>query len=205
MPKMNDVPDSAVTTGPALWPDVETLFGIRGDPSRCWCRFFTLTSSEYNNTSPEERKSQLRARFDSPKPEPGVMAYLEGKPVGWCAVEPRSCYPRIERSQLMRDAAPRLAELPVPGDIWSVTCFVVASGHRRKGIAAALLQAAVEHAFTHGAAMVEGYPIDPAARPKAGAADLYHGPLSLFLTAGFRLVDTTTPGRAVVRLDKVSG
>jgi GNAT superfamily N-acetyltransferase len=205
MPKMNDIPDSAVTTAPALWPDVETLFGVRGDPSRCWCRFFTLTASEYNNTTPAERKSQLRARFDSDEPEPGVMAYLEGNPVGWCAVEPRSCYPRIERSQLMRAAAPQLAALPNPGAIWSVSCFVVAPGHRRQGIAAALLQAAVEHAFAHGAGSVEGYPVDPVARPKAGPADLYHGPLSVFLDAGFSLVDTTTPGRAVVRLDKVSG
>ncbi|MGX9900622.1 hypothetical protein ACW0JT_13405 [Arthrobacter sp. SA17] len=71
MPKMHDVPDSAVTTGPAHWPDVETLFGVRGDPSRCWCRFFTLTAGEYNNTSPDQRKSQLRARFDSPNRSPG--------------------------------------------------------------------------------------------------------------------------------------
>jgi GNAT superfamily N-acetyltransferase len=105
----------------------------------------------------------------------------------------------------MRSAAPRLAELPDPGAIWSVTCFVVAPGYRRKGIAAALLQAAVEHAFTHGAAAVEAYPVDPVARPKAGPADLYQGPLPLFVAAGFSLVDTTTPGRAVVRLDKVSG
>ncbi|WP_247045738.1 GNAT family N-acetyltransferase [Arthrobacter rhizosphaerae] len=205
MPKMNDAPDSAITTGPALWPDVETLFGVRGDPARCWCRFFAMTNPEYKNTTPAERKSHLHARFDSSEPEPGVMAYLDGEPVGWCAVEPRSCYPRIESSQLMRAAAPGLTELPDPGTIWSITCFVVAPGQRRKGIAAALLQAAVEHAFTHGAGSVEGYPVDPAARPKASAADLYHGTLSLFQTAGFRLVDTTTPGRAVVRLDKVSG
>lgn len=205
MPKMNDAPKSTVTTGPALWPDVETLFGVRGDPARCWCRFFTLTAPEYKNTTPAERKGQLHARFNSSEPEPGVMAYLDGEPVGWCAVEPRSCYPRIERSQLMRAAAPRLAELPDPGAIWSISCFVVAAGHRRKGIAASLLQAAVEHAFTHGAGSVEGYPVDPAARPKASAADLYHGTLSLFQAGGFRLVDTTTPGRAVVRLDKVSG
>jgi GNAT superfamily N-acetyltransferase len=202
MAQIKDVQPSDVTTDPACWPDVEALFGVRGEPSRCWCRFFTMTGPEWNQSTPSERKSQLRDRFDTQKPEPGVMAYLDGEPVGWCAVEPRSCYPRIERSQLMRAAAPRLPQLPEPAAVWSISCFVVAPGHRRRGIAAALLNAAVDHAFTNGATCVEGYPVDPAARPKAGPADLYHGPLPLFLASGFTLVDTATPGRAVVRLDK---
>jgi hypothetical protein len=67
-------------------------------------------------------------------------------------------------------------------------------------VAAALLQAAVEHARRNGATVVEGYPVDPSQRPKAGAADLYHGTLNLFLRAGFRVVSAAVPGRAVVRL-----
>jgi hypothetical protein len=79
-----------------------------------------------------------------------------------------------------------------------------------------LLAAAVEHAVAHGAAVVEGYPVDPAQRPRAGPADLYHGTLKLFLSAGFTVVSGTAvsdgaltgaavsgaavPGRAVVRL-----
>ena len=72
-------------------------------------------------------------------------------------------------------------------------------------MAGALLAAAVEHAAAHGATVVEGYPVDPAQRPKAGPADLYHGTLGLFLAAGFTVVSGTVvsgavPGRAVVRL-----
>jgi GNAT superfamily N-acetyltransferase len=135
------------------------------------------------------------AAFDR-GPEPGVIALLDGAPVGWCAVEPRHCYPRIERSQLLRAAA-------TDGDgVWSVSCFVVAPGHRRSGIAGALLPAAVEHAFAHGARVVEGYPVDPALRPKASAADLYHGTVSLFARAGFETVSTAVPGRAVMRLHR---
>jgi GNAT superfamily N-acetyltransferase len=202
MAKMKAVLPSGLTTGPARWPDVDTLFGVRGVPSRCWCRFFTLTGAEWRQSTPEERKGRLQTRFAAAGPEPGVMAYLDGTPVGWCAVEPRSCYPRIQRSQLLRVAAPRLAAFPDPGEIWSVTCFVVAAGHRRQGIAGALLDAAAEHAFAHGAACVEGYPVDPAARPKAGPPDLYQGPLPLFLSAGFTVVDSSTAGRAVVRLER---
>jgi GNAT superfamily N-acetyltransferase len=80
-----------------------------------------------------------------------------------------------------------------------VSCFVVAPGHRRSGVAAALLRAAVGHAVGHGARIVEGYPVDPTLRPKAGPADLYQGTLKLFLDAGFEVVSNAVPGRAVVR------
>jgi hypothetical protein len=63
-----------------------------------------------------------------------------------------------------------------------------------------VLAAAVEHARTNGATVVEGYPVDPAQRPKAGPADLYQGTLGLFLAAGFEVVSDAVPGRAVVRL-----
>ena len=192
---------AAVTTAPARWPDVESLFGVRGEPSRCWCRFFTMTGAEWTESSPQQRKSLLKDRFDA-GPEPGVLAYFNGTPVGWCAVEPRFCFPRIQRSQLIRAAGPKLTQSPDPGETWSVTCFVVAPRQRRRGVASALLAAAVEHAFAHGAACVEGYPVDPEARPNAGPVDLYHGPLPLFLAAGFVVVDASTPGRSVVRIER---
>lgn len=192
-----------VTTAPADWPDVERLFGVRGEPSRCWCRFFALTGAEWNDVTPGDRKKQFRAKFDADTPAPGVLAFREGQPVGWCAVEPRDCYPRILRSKVFKAAGPAVQSPPEDGpedSVWSVTCFVVAPGHRRSGVAAALLRAAVGHAMDHGAGVVEGYPVDPEMRPKAGPADLYHGTVKLFLDAGFEVVSDAVPGRAVVRL-----
>jgi ribosomal protein S18 acetylase RimI-like enzyme len=187
-----------ITTAAAQWPDVERLFGVRGEPSRCWCRFFALTGQEWTASAPVQRKSQLRRKFDGGAPAPGVLAFRAGTAVGWCAVEPRECYPRILRSKVLA-ASPATAGPPGEKP-WSVSCFVVAPDQRRQGVARALLGAAVEHAFSHGATVVEGYPVDPALRPKAGPADLYHGTLGLFLAAGFRVVSDAVPGRAVVRL-----
>jgi GNAT superfamily N-acetyltransferase len=195
-----------VTTAPADWPAVEQLFGVRGEPSRCWCRFFALPGAGFAATPPADRKTQLKDKFDGGGPAPGVLAYRGGSAVGWCAVEPRHCYPRILRSQVVKAAGPAVAgdsgsDCNGPGHcVWSVSCFVVAPGHRRRGVAAALLAAAVEHARTNGATVVEGYPVDPAQRPKAGPADLYQGTLGLFLAAGFEVVSDAVPGRAVVRL-----
>jgi GNAT superfamily N-acetyltransferase len=184
-----------IATAAAEWPDVEQLFGVRGEPSRCWCRFFALAGTDFAATSPADRKALLKDRFDGGLPAPGVLAYRDGAPVGWCAVEPRQCYPRILRSQVLRAAGPDIAGpagagSESPGEpseaagVWSVSCFVVSPGHRRSGVAAALLGAAVEHATAHGATVVEGYPVDAAKRPKAGAPDLYQGTLRLFRDAG---------------------
>ncbi|WP_018773392.1 GNAT family N-acetyltransferase [Arthrobacter sp. 131MFCol6.1] len=205
---------ATITTAAADWPDVERLFGVRGEPSRCWCRFFALTGPQWSASTPDERKNQLREKFGGGQPEPGVLAFRDGNPVGWCAVEPRGCYPRILRSKVLA-SAPDAAKDPGGHQVWSVSCFVVSPGHRRTGVAGALLAAAVEHALAHGATVVEGYPVDPAQRPKAGPADLYHGTLGLFLAAGFTVVSNpvvsnpvvsnpvvsnAVPGRAVVRL-----
>jgi GNAT superfamily N-acetyltransferase len=207
--------EGGIATAAAQWPDVEQLFGVRGEPSRCWCRFFALAGTDFAATSPADRKALLKDRFDGGTPAPGVLAYRDGTPVGWCAVEPRQCYPRILRSQVLKAAGPDIAgpsvagpdspgnspgESPGAAGVWSVSCFVVSPGHRRSGVAAALLGAAVEHATAHGATVVEGYPVDTANRPKAGAPDLYHGTLRVFLDAGFEVVSDAVPGRAVVRL-----
>lgn len=208
---MENDPAPGVTTAPAEWVEVERLFSLPGEPSRCWCRYFALTGPEYSALEPAARKAQMQEKFDGASPAPGVLAFRAGQPVGWCAVEPRRCYPRVLRSRVLRladgsapdDAGP--ADAARRRDVWSVTCFVVAPGHRRSGVAEALLLAAVDHARTHGADVVEGYPVDRGLRPRAGAADLYHGTLNLFLRAGFTSVSSAVPGRAVVRLDLREG
>jgi GNAT superfamily N-acetyltransferase len=83
--------------------------------------------------------------------------------------------------------------------LWSVTCFVVRVGHRRHGVATALLAGAVDLARRHGARVVEAYPVDPSVRP-TGSAGLYRGTLSMYLRAGFTAVAEPSASRSVVRL-----
>ena len=175
---------SAITTAAADWPDVERLFGVRAS-RRAAGAVFSPSPDRSGRLTPEQRKIQLRDKFDGGGPAPGVLAFRDGNPVGWCAVEPRGCSPRILRSKVLTAAGPEVAR-DHGNQVWSVTCFVVSPGHRRTGVAQALLTAAVGHAFAHGAEVVEGYPVDPAQRPKAGPADLYHGTLGLFCRPGSR-------------------
>jgi GNAT superfamily N-acetyltransferase len=87
--------------------------------------------------------------------------------------------------------------------LWSVTCFVVRVGHRRQGVAAALLRGAVDLARRHGARIVEGYPVDPSVRA-TGSSGLYQGPLSMYLHAGFTEVVRPSESRSIVRLTVVA-
>lgn len=83
---------------------------------------------------------------------PGILAYAEKEPVGWCAVEPRENYSSLESSRTLK----RIDDQPV----WSVVCFFVAKLYRRKGLSWKLLSAAVKYANENGAKIVEGYPVD---------------------------------------------
>ncbi|MCU1439022.1 MAG: family N-acetyltransferase [Rhodoglobus sp.] len=177
------------------WHDVRTVFGTRGDPARCWCQYFILSNREWNETSAADKERMLCGRIEENRSAPGVLAYLDGEPVGWCAIEPRTDYRRILTSRVVTGSV----EPPDDARVWAVTCFVVRVGFRRQGVAGALLEAAVAHARKHGARDIEGYPVDTAEK-KASSAELYHGALSLFLGAGFHVVSRPAAGRAVVSL-----
>ena len=118
----------------------------------------------------------------------GVLAYEGGSPVGWVAVAPRRAYPRLLRSTTLH-----LAPDDEPG-VWSVTCFYIHRRHRRSGVAAALLAAAVDYA---AGTVVEGYPVDTGG-DKRPSGDLFTGTVPLFTRAVFHVHDRPAGGRRVV-------
>ena len=74
----------------------------------------------------------------------GLVAYLDGEPVGWCAVEPRTAYPGLLR--VYRVPWEGRAEDKTDESVWAVTCVFTRAGYRRRGISRALVRAAVEFA-----------------------------------------------------------
>lgn len=172
------------------------MFGERGAAAHCWCQFDRLTNAQLDALGDAELRARLAVDLRRHGPAPGVVATLDGERVGWCSVAPRSRFPRLRTSS--STTAPQTAG-DDPG-VWSVTCFVVRPGFRRRGLAATLLAGAVAHARSGGAGWLEGYPVDTRGG-HAAAADLYRGTLSLFLAAGFEVVARPRPGRAIVRLE----
>jgi GNAT superfamily N-acetyltransferase len=180
------------------WDDVRTVFGTRGDPSGCWCQFMLLPAAEMRTKDAAACSALLRDRVERGPISPGLIAYIDGEPVGWCAVEPRTSYPTAIRSRVVTRASVEPVDDP---SVWAIVCFVVRVEFRRRGISTALVSAAVDWARDHGARVVEGYPVDTAKRQKASAADLYHGTVTLFESAGFDVAARPSVGRALMRLE----
>jgi GNAT superfamily N-acetyltransferase len=177
------------------WDDVKELLGGDGDGG-CWCqpwRGFDTKALAGGRSRPELMRDQIAAG----PPPPGFLAYLDGVPVGWVGVSVRALTPRLVASRTI----PAIDDLPV----WSIGCFRIRPGYRRRGVASALLAAVVEAAKAAGAPGVEAYPIDPEGRRvEVGAG--FVGIASMFDTAGFRRVVVTDGHsgrlpRILVRLD----
>lgn len=175
-----------ITVVPAtldLFDDVAAVLPTGGGQGGfgCTCQYFRMSSGDYNRSTAEDRLRALRSQLAA-TPAPGVLAYEDGEPVGWCGFAPRSDYERLVRSRTI----PAVDDTPV----WSVVCFVVKAGHRRRGITKALLEGAVAYAAQHGAPALEAYPIDPAG-DRVSTAFLYVGTVRTFEEAGFEKVVET--------------
>ncbi|WP_433162183.1 GNAT family N-acetyltransferase [Kribbella sp. CA-247076] len=176
--------------GPDAWADVAAVMGERGDPARCFCQYFRLRGQQWDAATRDTNRRDLRNQVRKDDVPPGVLAYDGRTPVGWCAVGPRSSYPRVVASPNWRTDHK---------DAWVITCFVVPVGHRRQGLAGELALGAVEFARSQGAAVVEGCAVDISTASRTSSADLYRGPLSVFLTAGFAEISRTNDRWVLVR------
>lgn len=161
--------------------DVATILGPK-DPasSVCWCLSYRVPNSTNRELQGPARAEYVRELTTRPV-APGVLAYHGDTVVGWAAVAPRATL-----------SYARSRKIPhVDGqDVWSIWCFRVRAGHRRRGVTHALLTGAVGYAASQGAPAVEGYPVDN----RGDRVDLtmaYVGTKGLFERAGFTQAATT--------------
>jgi GNAT superfamily N-acetyltransferase len=192
---------SVVPANEATWEDLQTVFGTRGMAARCQCQRYKLRRRESFGSFPvEERAHRLRQQTDCGHPESGttsgLVAYLDGEPVGWCAVEPRPEYEGLVRNN--RVPWEGRAEDKADDGVWAVTCLFTRAGFRKRGVSRALARAAVDFARERGARAVEGYPMTT---KKAILEELHVGTEGVFADAGFAEVSRPTLRRAVMRVD----
>ena len=179
---------------PDRWGDFEALFGERGACGGCWCMFWRRDRKGFNAGKGTGNKAAMRNVVETEVP--GILAYAEGAPVGWCAVAPRETYIALGRSRSLKavDAIP----------VWSVSCLFVAKTHRGRGVGVELLKAAVRFVAARGGSVVEGYPVEPktSAMPAAFA---WTGLANAFLSAGFREHRRGSATRPIMRYTIAEG
>jgi GNAT superfamily N-acetyltransferase len=191
-----------VPANEASWEDLQAVFGTRGDTSRCQCQHYKIRDMEWRSVPIEERAFRLRQQTDCGYPESdtttGLVAYLDGEPAGWCAVEPRTAYPRL---LLTRVPWTGRSEDKADDGVWAVTCFVTRTGSRRRGVSRALARATVDFARQRGARSLEGYPMITQPDEEITWGELHVGSRSIFAAAGFTEVSRPTVRRVVMRID----
>ncbi len=174
---------------PNRWEDLTNLFGERGACGGCWCMWWRLRQSQFNNQKGQLNREALEALVESGE-TPGLIAYAENRPIGWCAIAPREEYVVLANSRILQKVDDQ--------SVWSVVCFFIAKPYRRKGVTVELLKAAVKYARENGASIVEGYPVEP---KKASMPDTfaYTGLAAAFLKAGFSEVARRSETRPIMR------
>jgi GNAT superfamily N-acetyltransferase len=192
---------SIVPANEASWDDLQTVFGTRGQGARCQCQRYKLRARESFRSFPvEERAFRLREQTDCGHPESdttsGLVAYLDGEPVGWCAVEPRTAYEGLVRN--FRVPWEGRAEDKADDSVWAVTCLFTRAGFRKRGVSRALARAAVDFARERGARAIEGYPMTT---KNVIAEELHVGTEGVFADAGFTEVSRPALRRIVMRVD----
>lgn len=200
-PTTSEPPIAVVPANEASWEDLQTVFGTRGPACTCQCQRFKLRPRESFRSFPaEERADRLRQQTDCGHPESrttsGLVAYLDGAPVGWCAVEPRAAYDGLVRT--FRVPWEGRDEDKSDDSVWAVTCLFTRAGFRKRGVSRALARAAVDFARERGARAIEGYPMTT---KNVILEELHVGTEGVFADAGFTEVSRPTLRRVVMRID----
>ncbi len=152
----------------------------------CYCYYYRFpgTQEEWNRRTSEDNRPAQAAAIASGEAT-GFLAYADGTVVAWCHAAPRGDLPLLDTGATEADGE-RIA---------AVVCFNVAPKYRRQGLAAKLLRAACDEFAERGFTIMEGY----APAEFKSTAQAYHGPLSMYLAAGFEAIREEGPYTVVRR------
>ena len=190
-----------VPANEASWEDLRAIFGNRGYAAYCQCQRFKVGQHPWTRLTVAERMERLQEETHCGHPgagtTSGLVAYLDGEPVGWCAVEPRTAYPRLPPARVAWKAR---GEERDDAGVWAVTCFATRAGFRR-GVSRALARATVVYARDRGARALEAYPMLTEPGQEITWGEAHVGTRSIFADAGLQEVSHPTLRRVVMRID----
>jgi GNAT superfamily N-acetyltransferase len=193
---------TVVPANEASWDDLATIFGAADYAGRCRCQRFKVIGWIWRDSTQDERTAMLRAQTACGNPSAdattGLVAYVDGEPAGWVAVEPRTAYPKLRTSRVPwtgRD------EDKDDDAVWAVTCFVVRKGYRGRGLTYHLARATIDFAREHGARAIEAYPMITLPGKEITWGELHVGARQIFEDAGFEEITRPSVRRVVMRID----
>ncbi|WP_083974482.1 GNAT family N-acetyltransferase [Herbidospora daliensis] len=172
------------------WGDFESVLGANGGARGCWCMHWRLSIKEWTEGKGEGNRKAMK-RLAGREPVPGLVVYDGDAPVAWCSLGPRSAFPRLERSPLLKGLGDE--------EVCAIACVYVEKGHRGSGLLPGILEAVCDWASAAGYATAEGYPVEPRDGRRAGADTAMTGIAGAFLDAGFSEVARPRADRPIMR------
>lgn len=149
--------------------------------AKCYCMFPLVRA--YEERTKEQNRASRSALVRSGAAN-GLVAYRLGRVVGWCHPAPTTELANVP------DASPERG---------AIVCFVVAPDQRRQGIATALLGHALGYLKERGCTEVDAAPLTESSEGAASPNANYHGPLPMYLRAGFTVVGPLGRDQVLVR------
>ncbi len=171
------------------WKDFELLFGDRGACGGCWCMAWRLRAKEFQIQKGAANKLAMKEIIDSNE-IPGIIGYINDKPVGWCSVAPRDKFIKLGNSRVLA----KIDDKPV----WSITCLFIAKAYRKQGLSSELLKGVIKFCREKKVKILEAYPMEPYSN-NIPAAFAWTGIPSSFEKAGFKVVERRSPKRPIMR------
>ncbi|MFB3056240.1 MAG: GNAT family N-acetyltransferase [Ignavibacteriaceae bacterium] len=171
------------------WKDFEKLFGDKGACAGCWCMYWRLKQSVLDAQKGNGNKRAMKKIIGSGN-IPGIIAYAEGEPIGWCSIAPREEFSKLDNSRILKPVDEK--------SVWSVVCFFIHKAHRKMGLSIALLNAAKKFVKSSGGKILEGYPVEPK-KDKMPDAFAWIGISAAFQSAGFKEVARRSETRPIMR------
>jgi GNAT superfamily N-acetyltransferase len=182
--------------------DLTAIFGTADYSGRCRCQRLKVPGWIWRDSTQEERTAALLAQTacgdQDATTTSGLVAYVDGEPAGWVAVEPRTAYPKLRGSRV---PWPGRQENKDDDGVWAVTCFVVRKSFRGQGLMYPLAGATIDFARERGARALEAYPMITQPGKEITWGELNVGARQVFADAGFTEVSHPTPRRVVMRID----
>ena len=158
----------------------------------CWCVAWEVpTWVGWSERSAEENRA-LREGLWSEGQYQAYLFLCNREPIGWCRVGPTNAWPKLVDSR----------QVSASDTLHAFTCFGLRPEYRRRGYLLEYVHMVIEHLQAQGVREFVAFP-RPHTDGDQDPGQLWNGPLSVFLRAGFRIA-RETPAYIEVRLSSIA-
>lgn len=174
---------------PELWDDFEKLFGAKGAYGGCWCMWWRISRKELEQNQNEGNRLAMKSIVESGT-VPGLLAYIDDQPCGWCSVAPREDFASLERSRILKRVDDK--------EVWSLVCFFIDRNFRGQNLGLKLISGAIEYVKSKSGKIIEAYP-SIIRSEKAAPVTTYMGFQKIYEKAGFSVVHQPSKAKLIMR------